>query len=156
MLSGLMVLILLLQVWRRIWEQWDSWSGHVSRAGAKQLSLLFLLLKKVCPFEVRYFWNDGRVYRGEWANNRTPWSLRHDKNLFCLMNFCCSPPHVRMSGTGTFTWRDGRKCSYRFLHMCCTKKSTDWWKPWVLNSSPHLLISLPSVCFQVRGQLSAW
>ncbi len=25
---------------------------------------------------VRYFWNDGRVYRGEWANNRTPWSLR--------------------------------------------------------------------------------
>ena len=48
-------------------------------------------------------------------------SLR-DKNLFCLMNFCCSPPHVRMSGTGTFTWRDGRKCSNRFLHMCCTKK----------------------------------
>eukprot|EP00438_Fugacium_kawagutii_P013259 Skav225486 [mRNA] locus=scaffold868:40210:41976:- [translate_table: standard] len=40
----------------------------------------------------RYFWNDGRVYRGQWANNRT------------------------MSGTGTFTWRDGRKYVGSYQH----------------------------------------
>ena len=49
----------------------------------------------------RYFWNDGRVYCGQWANNRIHVAL------------CISVQRVavqcRMSGQGTFTWRDGRK-----------------------------------------------
>ena len=52
----------------------------------------------------RYFWNDGRVYCGQWANNRT---------CICTMSlWCLRQEHVqfvRMSGQGTFTWRDGRK-----------------------------------------------